>query len=277
MRLRWKLARQARKAARFKSKLGAHVTALLVESENGVFAVDPEDFVVGRRLRRKGKYGADEISRLKKFVSPQSRVLVVGAHIGSVAIPLARVCKEVIAIEANPLTFGLLEKNLALNKVENCQTIQIAASSKEEEIEFLLSRANSGGSKRVPLITEYMYYYDNPESVMVKAKKLDDVLEDKKFDLVIMDIEGSEYFALQGMPDVLAHVDTLAVEFLPHHLRNVGGIGVEEFLAVIPEHLSMLFIPSKDTTLERKDFQAYLTDMYQKDEGDDGIIFQRSG
>jgi hypothetical protein len=66
---------------------GPHVYALIAKTGNGLFAVDPEDFEVGRRLRMSGKYGIDEIERLKPHITSCSRVLIVGAHIGTMAIP----------------------------------------------------------------------------------------------------------------------------------------------------------------------------------------------
>lgn len=274
MKLEWKLARQARKAAKFKKALGPHVTALIVESENGVFAVDPEDEALGGYMRQRGKYSLEELERLKQFVNPQSRVLVVGAHIGTLAIPLAKVCREVVAVEANPRTYDLLVKNIALNNAGNCTPLHIAANDREEELEFLLSRANSGGSKRVPRTRKFMYYYDDPETVSVKAARLDDCLDEKDFDLVVMDIEGSEYFALQGMKAILSNVNALAVEFLPHHLKNVSGVSVEEFLAVIPKHFTTLTVPTLNLCVQLEDFCSCLTEMYEKEQGDDGIIFQ---
>src|SRR5215212_4830882 len=127
-----------------KQALGPHVFALIAKTEHGLFAVSPEDFSVGRRLLRCGSYGAKEIARLKHYLAPESTVLIVGAHIGSLTIPLAKHCKEIVAIEANPITYDLLTINLSLNGVSNCQAINIAANDKDERIDFLLSRANSG-------------------------------------------------------------------------------------------------------------------------------------
>ncbi|MGH7829880.1 MAG: hypothetical protein ACREP8_06855 [Candidatus Binatia bacterium] len=70
-----RLAIQALVAAIIKKVLGSHVYALIVKSENGLFAVDPEDFGVGGSLRMKGKYGLKEIERLKCHITLDSRVL----------------------------------------------------------------------------------------------------------------------------------------------------------------------------------------------------------
>lgn len=254
---------------------GPHVYALITKTDNGLFAVDPEDFGVGRRLRLRGNYGIDEIERLKSHLTPCSRALIVGAHIGALAVPISKLCKDVVAIEANPNTYELLKINITLNAAFNCHAINIAASDKEESIKFLLSRANSGGSKRTPINKKYMYYFDRPEEISVAAFNLDKYLDNKEFDVVVMDIEGSEYFALQGMQEILSKTRLLAVEFLPHHLKNVSGVTVAQFLSVIAPHFSKLTIPSKQKTVEASDFIACLSEMYDCEQGDEGIIFEK--
>ena len=256
--------------------LGQDLLAVITETEHGLFAVDPEDRVVGRQLVKEGSYGAEELARLKALVSSQSNVLVVGAHIGALVIPLCKSCRAVVAFEANPATYRLLKINLLLNEVTNCRTFNLAASNENGSLDFLLSRANSGGSKRVPLIHEFKYYYDKPKTVAVDARRLDDCLEGERFDLIVMDIEGSEYFALQGMQKTLGLSKTLAVEFLPHHLKNVAGVGVSDFIALIEPHFSRLTIPSKKLSVARQDFRRTLQAMYDRNEGDDGIVFEKT-
>lgn len=275
MKLKLLLAIQALVATFIKKINGLHVYALIAKTDSGLFAVDPEDHGVGRRLRKTGKYGLAEIERLKPHIASDSRILIVGAHIGTLALPISKLCKDVVAIEANPRTYELLKINIALNSTVNCRAINIAASDKTENIEFLLSRANSGGSKRVPKIREFMYYYDNPEKIWVKAATLDEYLEEKDFHIVVMDIEGSEYFALSGMQDILSKCKLLVVEFVPHHLKNVSGVTVEQFLSVIEPHFSRMSIPSKRLELNASEFARHLTEMYNLEQGDEGIIFEK--
>lgn len=221
-------------------------------------------------------YGQAELDRLAPYVGPASRILVVGAHVGTLAIPLSRLCREVVAIEANPHTYELLVINKKLNGVDNCVALHIAASDKEEEIEFLLSRANSGGSKRVPRIRQFLYYSDNPQKITVKAVRLDDYLEQLNFDVVVMDIEGSEYFALGGMQKILSHCKLLVVEYLPHHLKNVSSVTVEQFLSVIRPHFSHLLVPSTGEESTAANFATVLQRMYELNQGDEGILFSKA-
>ena len=150
-----------------------------------------------------------------RVINGHSRVLVVGTHMGSLAIAASKHCSQLTAIEANPKTFRLLELNLLINGCNNVHAINIAASDKFEHVEFVMSRANSGGSKRVPLLRDYAYFYDSPEIIKVPAGPLDDVLAGQTFDVILMDVEGSEYFALRGMQTLLASAQVLFVEFVP--------------------------------------------------------------
>lgn len=256
--------------------LGSHVSGLVVNSENGRLVVSPDDYGVGRWLRWSGGYGKEEIERLKPYLSPESRVLIIGAHIGALAIPISQLCQETIAIEANPFSYELLTTNITLNAAKNIQGINIAVSNKNEKIPFLLNKINSGGSKRVPKIKDFKYYYDNPKTILIDAVSLDSYLKNPTFDVVVMDIEGSEYYALQGMQDILSQTKRLVIEFSPHHLKNVSGVTVEEFLAVISPHFSRLKIPSQNLYLNHDDFLPHLQKMFEKNQGDESLMFEKA-
>ena len=266
---------QNRKSNRFRRSLGKDVTGLIVEAKNGRFAVDPSDLEVGAKLRVHGAYGMEEVERIASLVDETSSVLVVGSHIGSLVIPIARMCSKVVAIEANPNNYRLLETNITLNGATNVEPHHVAASGKEELIRFQMNTVNSGGSKRVPVHNRYIYTYDNPEVIEVQAYALDAYLDDHAYDVVLIDIEGSEYFAMQGMTSILSQTKTLIVEFLPHHITNVAGVTLDDFLAQVPEHFTKLTVPTKDTTYDRAQGMEVLKGMFAAGEGDDGILFHR--
>ena len=261
------------KSKRMKRRFSEKDSTLTLETKNGTFVVDAADLEVGGKLRKKGEYGIEEINRICNYITDKSSVLIVGAHIGSLAIPIAKKCSKLVAIEANPRNFNLLQKNIELNKINNLTAHNIAASEKSETIKFQMNTVNSGGSKRVPVNNHYMYTYDNPEVIDVEAHSLDNYLSDTSFDLVLIDIEGSEYFAMRGMKEILTNTKTLIVEFLPHHITNVAGIRLTDFLDNIPQHLGQLTIPSKNVTYPIDVGTAVLRQMFDNGDGDDGIIF----
>ena len=260
------------KSKRIRKKLGNNIKAIITNSENGLFAVDPEDLEVGQKLLS-GGFGIEEVQRLKKFIDNKSKVLIVGTHIGSLAIPLSKHCKEVTAIEANPNTYELLEINLQLNNAENVTPHNIFASDSQEKVEFLLNTVNSGGSKRKPKKSSFLYDFDNPEIIELESHRLDDYLPEHDYDLILMDIEGSEYFAMKGMKDILSNCKTLVVEFLPHHLKNVADIDVETFLSVLPGHFTKFELPDNKQEHNISEVNTVLQKMYDSNIGEDGIIF----
>ena len=260
------------KSTRLRKKLGQNIKAIITESENGLFAVDPEDLEVGQKLRS-GGFGVDEVERLKTFINKKSKVLIVGTHIGALAIPLSKHCREITAIEANPNTFELLEINLHLNHAKNIIPHNIFANESHEKVEFLLNTVNSGGSKRKPKKSSFLYDFDNPEIIELESHKLDDYLPDHDYDLVLLDIEGSEYFAMKGMKNILSNCKTLVVEFLPHHLKNVADIDVETFLSVLPGHFTKFNLPNNQQKHNISEVKTVLQKMYDANIGEDGIIF----
>jgi hypothetical protein len=118
---------------------GPNAWGLLVKTKHGLFAVDPEDGVVGAALLNEGCYSETEYMLAKSLISQTSDVLVVGAHIGAFAVPLSRACNELIAIEANPHTFAFLKTNFILNQRSNVALYNIAAGDKAAKIKFLKS------------------------------------------------------------------------------------------------------------------------------------------
>ncbi len=272
---RLKLFAAARLSRLRRFAIGKKIGALLVESNDCLLLVGVEDMQVGQKLSVEGAYAAAELKRLLTLVNHQSDVLVVGGHVGALAIPLAKACRSLAVIEPNPDTYRLLELNVAINKCGNVQTLKLAASDQREELSFLASRANSGGSKRLPRLRDYRYFYDRPDVISVPAVPLDEVFPDSVFDLVVMDIEGSEYFALKGMQRLLANAQTLAIEFIPHHLTNVAGVSVSQFVEQLDPFFDRLFIPSQNRTVRKTDFAAVLTRMFDAGELDEGLIFSK--
>lgn len=202
---------------------------------------------------------------------------MLGGYIGSLVIPLAKLCPELTVFEANPYSFELLNKNLLLNKIYNVHTYNKAANHEHKPIKFLISKDNSGGSKRLPLIKANGYFYDNPQEINVDGIVLDSFLKHKSFDLVFVDIEGSEYFAFKGMQNIFKQSKVLITEFVPHHLRNVASVSVFDFWSTLDPYFDQMYIPKT-----RKHFNGsktifnQLSRMFNADENHDNLIFMKS-
>lgn len=256
--------------------VGPHADAIAVSTGDLVLLVDPADFGVGRHLRFRGRYGVEELDRLTPLVSRDEDVLVVGSHVGSLVVPLSRHCRRLDAIEANPRSFELLRRNLLLNRCDNVVAHPIAAGDRDGEIDFLAGRANSGGSKIAPRRPRFRYRFDRPETIRVPMRRLDDVVADRRYGLIVMDIEGAEPLALAGMPDLLSTCRHLYIEFVPHHLDDVGGVTVDGFCDRLRMFDEVRFT-GDPACHHLAAATARMKEMYRRRKSDDGVLFSRSG
>jgi tRNA G37 N-methylase Trm5 len=134
-----------------------NLVGTIYRTPNGVFSIAASDIYIANVLRQNRAWAAEEVQAIRAATSPGDRVLFVGAHVGTLVIPVSRHVREVVAVEANPDTFRFLSTNLLLNEVANVTLHPVAAGEADGEIEFLLSRQNSGGAKRRPITADPRY------------------------------------------------------------------------------------------------------------------------
>ena len=192
------------------------------------FLCDPEDGHVSRQWLRSGSYNSEEIAQLRNCIRSKDSVLLVGAHIGSLAIVISGFCERLCCVEANKHSFKLLKANVRLSGRANIACHNFAAGHRMGLAKFLHNRENSGGSKlllREPAADDI---YDLPQVLDVPMKALDEFFE-KKIDVVIMDIEGGEAGAIQGAQRLLKTARIFVLEFIPRHVESFSGLDMEGF------------------------------------------------
>jgi len=227
----WRVVKQ-RLRVRCLSLLGDNARYVFVQNGDTGFLVDPADNHVSRQLLKTGVYNPDELARYRALIKETDTVLVVGGHIGSIALPLSRSCKSMAIIEANPRTFELLHLNTKVNDLKNVRLFNFAAGSSCGSIDFVMSSENSGGSKIFPINRQDHYLYDDPGIVTVELSRIDDMF-DEQFDVVIMDIEGSEFSAISGAQNILMSARVFICEYFPNHLRDIAGVSAYEFSELV--------------------------------------------
>lgn len=202
--------------------LGRNVVAVAVRTGSDMFLVPVADVYVSRGLAT-GGHDSHVVEQLRRTVRFDDAVLVIGAHVGAVAIPISGFVSRTVAIEANPRTFELLQSNIAINGA-GVESHRFAASRETRTVRFLASKVNSGGSKIVPTNLRHEYYYDQPEEIVVEAHRIDEVFEAQRFEHVVLDVEGHELDALMGMGDLLSGVRQLVLEVTPAHIQDAGSL-----------------------------------------------------
>ena len=96
-----------------------------------------------------------------------------------------------------------------------------------------------------------------------------------EFDVIIMDIEGSEYYGFQGMQNALKTCKYLQLEYVPHHLKNISNVTNEEYLSVFADYFESVRIvgePAKGYS--RKEFLPFLDGLRNSDKCAD-LLFSK--
>jgi FkbM family methyltransferase len=185
---------------------------------NGInYIINNDHDIIEHKLSKGNQWNTEIFEILKLYISQRNlhHFLNVGCHIGSVCLPISLLIDKVTAIEAYPPTYNHLCKNINLNKITNVNSLNIALGFTEEEIYFLseekicpvehINRVinNTGG---MHVLTENDIKNNVRSSCLTdkkiknKMKKLDNIEVDN-FDLLLVDIEGSEYHFLLGAKD----------------------------------------------------------------------------
>lgn len=243
--------------------IGEHAAAVVVDSANGLLLTPVSDFYIGRKLAQRGAFDTRTVERLSALVKADADVLFVGAHIGAFLVPIARQCRSVVGVEANPATFRLLELNVIVNRLSNVELFNLAAVDGEAAVRFVANKVNTGGSKVLAeRVDRPEFYFDDPDVVEVRGARLDDVLGDRSFDLIVIDVEGSEYRALKGMPETLARAGQVVIEFAPNLIDNVAGITIEQFLAAVPERFTSATLLGEETSYDRRELSVFCNEIW---------------
>lgn len=207
---------------------------VVVDSDFGLIVCDPNDRHVSRQLLKWRHYNPDEARKYQVLLKQTSTALVIGSHIGALALQLAASVDKLTCVEANPFNYDLLKLNVAMQNLSskvNC--VNVAVAEQAGLVEFVCSKDNTGGSKVKPKHFDVDFRYDQPESIEVTTISLDTLFIGKSFDFILMDIEGSEFAAIRGGRDLLLRCRAFVVEFVPRHVERVAGVSINDFAATL--------------------------------------------
>ncbi|MBI5708207.1 MAG: FkbM family methyltransferase [Armatimonadetes bacterium] len=159
---------------------------------------------------------------LEGVLKPGMTVLDVGANVGLYTLFMARrVGPEgrVVAIEADPDTAVILERNVRASGFSNVTIANVAVGSELGNLRFQRSAKNRGES--------HISSAGEAGSVEVPVKTLDSLCAELSLGpigYVKMDVEGYEVAALQGFHSRLASDRAMVVqtELMPRHLARYG-------------------------------------------------------
>jgi FkbM family methyltransferase len=170
--------------------------------------INKEDFAIMSRHE-------DEI--IDHFNTKQGDIVVdVGAHMGKYTIIASKQVGangKVIAIEAHPGNYEMLNHNIKLNGLTNVIPLNYAVYSKETKIKLFLPDEESGYTMHHSVMFNYLSSKyplqgkDNEKFIEVNANTLDNLLQKNgipQVNWIKIDVEGAEFEVLKGSANVLS-------------------------------------------------------------------------
>jgi len=179
--------------------------------------VVPIDDVIGLRVMATGRWELTSLDAVRALLTSPDRIvggptggrgifIDVGANIGLYSIALSKYFDTTIAFEANPVTFKVLEANLALSGTQNVQSFCQGVSSQTRRASFYTPvNGNLGWATLDP----NRHCGENAASeTTIDLDTLDNLskiigLESSPVSLVKIDVEGHEAEVLRGAVGIL--------------------------------------------------------------------------
>jgi FkbM family methyltransferase len=169
--------------------------------------LNKEDFIVMTRHE-------DDI--IERFLPKQGDIVVdIGAHMGRYTIISSKrvgANGKVVAIEAHPSNFEMLNSNIKLNQLTNVTPLNYAVYSKETKIKLYLPEVESGYTIYNTIMSNRARTED--KFVEVSANTLDYLLQLNEItdvNWVKIDVEGAEFEVLKGASNVLSRSKDIAL------------------------------------------------------------------
>lgn len=196
------------------NKDGTHLLKIHVPKQDYDYLcrIERGDFTPGRE---------DDIANL--FTPKKGDVVVdIGAHIGRYTITSSKrvgPTGKVIAIEAAPDNFDMLNRNVQLNRLDNVVLLNCAAYSTQTTLK--LYEPSADGSIYNTIMPCRAGH--NGNYVKVNASTLDSILDAnglRKVDWIKIDVEGAEFEVLKGSVNTLANNKDLALLIEVHDILD---------------------------------------------------------
>src|ERR687889_2899131 len=162
---------------------------------------------------------------IKRFTPKEGDIVVdIGAHIGLYTIISSKrvgANGKVVAIEANPSNFEMLNSNIKLNQLTNIISLNNAVYSKETKIKLYLPGEELGHTIYNTVMSDRAKNED--KFVEVSANTLDYFLQLKGItdvNWIKIDVEGAEFEVLKGATNVLSKSKDIALLIEIHNLSG---------------------------------------------------------
>ena len=199
-----------------------HKNKLIIrEVQGSKMHLNLDDFGLSKQLFLNGIREPECTRIMKEQLKPGMTIAEVGANIGYYALMEASIIGnkgKIYAIEPFPPNYELLKKNIEINSYDKIVDLHnIAISNQPGKTKLFVKDKHNLCNMLDTDVGEGF--------VEVETKTLDDFITGKKLpDMIRMDIEGYEYYVLDGMKKTLKDCDQckMFIEVHPFQMQEKG-------------------------------------------------------
>ena len=219
---------------------------------------------VGRKIYFTGSYEEAETNFCFKIIKKGDICIDIGANIGFYTLLFSILCSEngkVYAVEPVGRNLDILKYNISLNNLKNVDVIELPCYKSEEYI-YIKETKDTAYSHLV----ESFERKENFQTNCIKATTLDRIIEQngiKNVKLLKIDVEGAEYFVLEGGRNSFASglFEYILVEVGEQNLKrfNSSSEGIIEFMEGFGYYPYGLNISGELIPLDKKTYKKYIS------------------
>lgn len=152
----------------------------------------------------------------------QPIIIDAGAHIGISTLYFKQLYPgaKIIAIEPNPQSFKLLERNIFENQLDDITTIQAALSDHSGEITLYLDETAEEWHSVASIHYGSWVGTQKSKEIVVQAFSLSEFVN-QPIDFLKMDIEAAEQNVLMSSPESMPLIKQMIIEFHSHKSQSL--------------------------------------------------------
>ena len=214
----------------------------LIERKNIKYEIDLKEGIdLGIFLGIKNE---KNLFKIKNYIDPKKKntIVDIGANIGSVSLPLAKLfhSSTIISVEPTYYAFSKLKKNLSLNPnlKKRIRIYNSFISNKKRKINFIHSSWNfSPDSKKHKVHHGILKKASNKTQSLSKLLKK----QKRKIDLIKIDVDGYEIDVLRSGKEIIKKYKPVIYFELAPYLYKEFGYSSKILIDFIKKDLNYLF------------------------------------
>jgi FkbM family methyltransferase len=167
-------------------------------------------------------------------LSPGDTFIDIGANVGYYSLLVAKLGGQVVAIEAAPRTFAILQNNLAANGTANVRVVNVAVWDREDLLTmFVAPDLLASTSTLMPAFADQWQLEGRCQVPTAPLSALLEPEEIKSARLIKIDVEGAEWQVMCGMTSVLENCprNLEVIIEVTHRILEGEGRNAKEVLA----------------------------------------------